>query len=912
MHPKVIGFFLLSWIMQNSRVLLLFLCLPVIAIGQTGKSQQKALNMCVDYANQSADEVASIVKSIIEYYPDIHRKSSWGPPRYVCPVQSDNYYFNTAIDNSKTIPAATVSKLKTLRSAADKIEETCKALDTYHKLEDYKQDNFAKAESLISELQVLIIDYKKKQQDLRSSLEAEFEKIPGVPGQTSYSLADSKMLAQISRESNLIDSWTFNLKEEMSTGWPIEKLQQSIAETDNQLADLKRNTPKLNYPASSMWPHFQESLTSILELKRNALDGYNAEAKKSDKHSNDTYLDLINYFNGMLVADYNTFIQFSERDGYSGLKTVKYVPAFEIRSESKPVRTEVKTFQDIQFSPVKILNQKSAIMKPAFEALTNYIDFINESWRQINYLQSVLTNLSSSAAYFKTLPSFNNRAPMHIDFKDYQVPLSKYQKTISDSKNLSPDLATVLNEKATALLDILKEMEWQNTSLEKEIQERRYEKDHLANIYLILDQQKKLSANWDKIKELLYQDLRAIYNAYPPVNASNSWYVSGKALRELTDLDHDALFTAKKYYENNTTVTIETEKIDQTLRAVIANEYENMKGIQKIGRNNGLCPYTPYEDLPETSKRLSDEFKKLKPAKGSSGYSHPYHTMVYMYNDIVDDYNKFCELSTETLHLKTIKQPELFEIKYPQQNTKIRPTASSEETVSVTFEKDSAHAEPKISDPKEKIKTVRDTVYIEKHDTVYLAEPADKIRSMEGYATNNMVLLLDVSGSMNTPDKLPLLKSSVLNIIAMMRPEDKISIIAFSGKPKVLLASSSFKEEEKIKKAIRDLTSSGKTDGNAGLKLAYKVADGSYIRGGNNRIILATDGEFGLNEETLKLIEKFSSADIFLSVFNFGKGMGSSRSLENLAALGKGNYESITKENVELKLIREAKAKKKK
>src|SRR5689334_8651075 len=107
MHPKVIGFFLLSWIMQNSRVLL-FLCLPVIAIGQTGKSQQKALNMCVDYANQSADEVASIVKSIIEYYPDIHRKSSWGPPRYVCPVQSDNYYFNTAIDNSKTIPAATV------------------------------------------------------------------------------------------------------------------------------------------------------------------------------------------------------------------------------------------------------------------------------------------------------------------------------------------------------------------------------------------------------------------------------------------------------------------------------------------------------------------------------------------------------------------------------------------------------------------------------------------------------------------------------------------------------------------------------------------------------------------------------------------------------------------------------------
>jgi Mg-chelatase subunit ChlD len=175
-----------------------------------------------------------------------------------------------------------------------------------------------------------------------------------------------------------------------------------------------------------------------------------------------------------------------------------------------------------------------------------------------------------------------------------------------------------------------------------------------------------------------------------------------------------------------------------------------------------------------------------------------------------------------------------------------------------------------------------------------------------------MILLLDVSGSMNQPEKLPLLKKSMLDMLSMMRTEDKISIIAFSGKPKVLLKSISFKEEEKIKKAVEDLSSAGKTDGNAGLKLAYKVANENYIRGGNNRIILATDGEFALSDETYQLIETFSKEDIFLSVFNFGKGMGSSKNLEKLAAAGKGNYESISKENVELKLIREAKAKRKK
>jgi len=104
----------------------------------------------------------------------------------------------------------------------------------------------------------------------------------------------------------------------------------------------------------------------------------------------------------------------------------------------------------------------------------------------------------------------------------------------------------------------------------------------------------------------------------------------------------------------------------------------------------------------------------------------------------------------------------------------------------------------------------------------------------------------------------------------------------------------------------------GKTDGNAGVKLAYKIADENYIRGGNNRIILATDGEFGLNDESRQLIERFSKEDIFLSIFNFGKGVGASKALERLAAVGKGNYEYISKENVDLKLIREAKAKKKK
>jgi secreted protein with Ig-like and vWFA domain len=175
-----------------------------------------------------------------------------------------------------------------------------------------------------------------------------------------------------------------------------------------------------------------------------------------------------------------------------------------------------------------------------------------------------------------------------------------------------------------------------------------------------------------------------------------------------------------------------------------------------------------------------------------------------------------------------------------------------------------------------------------------------------------MVLLLDVSGSMNTPDKLPLLKKSVLLLLKMMRQEDEVSIVTYSGKAKVALSPTSFKEEEKITKVIERLKSEGTTDGNAGITLAYEIADKNYIRGGNNRIILATDGEFPISKETFELAKRSAGEDIFITVFNFGKTSQSAKNLQQLSSLGKGNYEYITRENVDVKLVSEAKAKKRK
>jgi Ca-activated chloride channel family protein len=456
-----------------------------------------------------------------------------------------------------------------------------------------------------------------------------------------------------------------------------------------------------------------------------------------------------------------------------------------------------------------------------------------------------------------------------------------------------------------------------------------------------------LLRTWDERKEFLYEDVRKLFDAYPTAQPTSSWYVSGKALQRLTDLDHDALFKAKAFYlggQTGSATAISTEDIDGALRDVIAKEYQNMKGIEKYGRSNGLCPYTPYEDLPVASKKLSEDLNPLRTGKGS-GYQHPYYNVLYSYNEVVRQYNKFCELSAGVFLLPTVQQPQLFELDEPKGSetpeatpssaSASRPPVAAAATTSTvaaiavqsgvsagasnagqsgSLQQTTSHGEPATvaaastqKSPQQKM--LHDTVYIERRDTVYLSATDENLRSMEGYAINHLVLLLDVSGSMNAPEKLPLLKSSVMQLVSMMRVEDKVSIIAFSDKPKVLLTATSFKDVSQVEQAINALKSSGKTDGNAGVKLAYKVADENYLRGGNNRIILATDGEFGLNDATRDLIRKFSTEDIFLSIFNFGKGAGASRALEQVAQMGKGNYQYISKENVELQLIREAKAK---
>ena len=158
----------------------------------------------------------------------------------------------------------------------------------------------------------------------------------------------------------------------------------------------------------------------------------------------------------------------------------------------------------------------------------------------------------------------------------------------------------------------------------------------------------------------------------------------------------------------------------------------------------------------------------------------------------------------------------------------------------------------------------------------------------------NLVFLLDVSGSMMPPDKLPLIRTAMRMLVDTLHERDRIAIVVYAGASGLVLPSTSGAEKEKIHQAIARLEAGGSTNGAAGITLAYRVAQDQFVKGGINRVILATDGDFNVgvtNQGDLtRLIEEKRATGIFLSVLGVGTGNVKDSTMERLADRGNGNY----------------------
>ncbi|WP_143305012.1 vWA domain-containing protein [Chitinophaga vietnamensis] len=168
---------------------------------------------------------------------------------------------------------------------------------------------------------------------------------------------------------------------------------------------------------------------------------------------------------------------------------------------------------------------------------------------------------------------------------------------------------------------------------------------------------------------------------------------------------------------------------------------------------------------------------------------------------------------------------------------------------------------------------------------------------VDSLPASNLVFLIDVSGSMGTSNKLPLLQAAFRVLVANLRPHDKVAIVTYAGTPNLVLPSTPGDQKEKILNAIDNLNAGGATAGEAAIKMAYQIAVQSFIPGGNNRVILATDGDFNVgltsDYEMQELIMEKKESGVLLTCLGFGMKNYKDSKLQALSGMGNGNFAYI-------------------
>jgi Ca-activated chloride channel family protein len=931
--------------MRRFSILIILFAFIISPVAAQQEAPQTSLNHYIEFLSESSELVIHRFKMLRDYQEEVGRYRK--RPDYGLRLPSsgplEEYYYNKAIGGlgveagkRKQLNAGLENVWKTI----GKLDETCKALETYVRLKDYERDNLKKSDALAAEMQSLFERYAHDKNALYRQIEQIYTGIQNRAATDPYIVTEKAMGDVIAAQQRLLEALPYYLNEETKAEWPAALVRQSMLDDEKALATISSTASQLQYPASDMVGTFKSALASMQDIKRRALDDHNFAAQQSARHGNAVYLSLVEQFNHDMLEFYKAFVGYS-KPGHLLLNYPFFSPVTKAEGSGDPASANKGTppFQDKSFQPLNVKKATAPASAAMIKTLNQYVDWINQSLRQMHLLQMIVRNYQSSAEYYRDPAKVQKRASLSYSHEDFKLPSSEYALLLSAGTAIPEPYRKSVVGQAEVLMNVLQEMDGLSIELIRYTSEKQYLQDRLKRSDAILDRYLVLFDVLDKKKEQLYKDVRRIHEGYPNATPASAWYIAGNAMLKTMDNGHDVMFGVRDYLKGEASKLPETTNLIADSRQMIADEYKNMKGLQRYGRNNGLCPYTPYEDLGGNAGRFAEKVQQYKPE--SSGFAaHPYESFYYFYNnELVYQYNNFIELSKAGL-LKTINQPDVFAFRRTAPQKEAAPPVKApepqvEKPADNVASVQTNNAEvPAVQQPParqdarpltnggkpapgaEPIAQVeRDTVYVERVrvDTVYVdrnAQLQNVTRSLDGFAPNNMVLLLDVSSSMNSPYKLPLLKRSIKSLLTLVRAEDMISIVLYSGKARVVLKPTSGAKATEISRMIDLLQSDGDTDGNEGIKLAYKTANKQYIRAGNNRIVLATDGEFPVSNEVVDMIRQNARQDVYLSVFTFGRNEHTGQKLKKLSELGMGSYAHVTDASADLQLILEAQAKK--
>lgn len=305
--------------------------------------------------------------------------------------------------------------------------------------------------------------------------------------------------------------------------------------------------------------------------------------------------------------------------------------------------------------------------------------------------------------------------------------------------------------------------------------------------------------------------------------------------------------------------------------------------------------------MGKPSKRRIKEFESPRMAMSPGFYqaadtetAPPFNTEDY---DVINE-NRFFEttqnpLSTFSIDVDAASYSNIRRFIQQQGQLPPKDAVRIEEMVNYF---DYEYPQPQGSQPFEVITEISECPWQPQHRLVHIGLQGKKI-STENLPASNLVFLIDVSGSMDMPNKLPLVQASMKLLTDQLREQDRVAIVVYAGAAGLVLPPTSGADKPKIKEAIDKLQAGGSTAGGAGIVLAYKTAREDFVKNGNNRVILATDGDFNVgassDADMVRLIEKERESGVFLTVLGYGMGNYKDNKMQQLADKGNGNHAYI-------------------
>ncbi|MCP4440497.1 MAG: VWA domain-containing protein [Aureispira sp.] len=571
--------------------------------------------------------------------------------------------------------------------------------------------------------------------------------------------------------------------------------------------------------------------------------------------------------------------------------------------------------------------QPQKLSKASYGALNNYMEYSNEVVHALNIMHADFVYLNKQFNQYIEEDSISivvyRKENILTNYDFFPVLVRDLYNDIFDDNIFLPyEKRGKPLQLAGKMHNVLNEIDKTRTQLDKYIQSKSYQQDSVLETgYKYLRRMEVLYYDVFTLQEKIHWNLTSIIKEFKRfvIDENNI-----RAINRLQPLitHSKRLIKSVRAQDVGSSLAYECDKFTSRIRDLRVNKATHLSDIAKID-SIAQCPHKRYDSLLVRATFMVKTVRKYNAGsitKYNNRVHDPFH---YIYNNellgaynrygdgLVALFNKWVTFSGE-YWLWEYELPAIFEVDYPA-----IPEYNQ-------FNKDS------LPDPEElmkqwqarqdsiaKAKTDADSIYWAMQDSLKAdsiananKEPELGDPTLDGFATNNLVFLLDVSSSMNQPEKLPLLKSALGQLLELMRPEDNITLIAYSGKAKIILPPTSAEKREYIMEVVNKLKSESTSDADKGLQLAYEVAMQSFIPSGNNRIILATDGGFKLKRKTKRLIKRSAKRELLLSTFYFSKKefQHNKKQLEGIALWGGGKYSYLQEDNAQKTLLIEAQA----